>query len=69
MSDNTENFLQIWKRLRSYKKIFKVIDVVGNIAMLIALIMKRWFIAFLLYVMFFPDEVQIIKFFKSKKKK
>lgn len=71
MNDEEEDYAKLnqklkdgWLKLKSFKKLYKIMDMLGNIAMIIALIMQEWITAFLLFVVFFPDEVEIIRFFK-----
>ena len=55
----------LWKKLKSFKKLYVLIDILGNIAIIITLFLHQWFMAFLLFIMFFPDEIDIIRFFKK----
>lgn len=44
-----------------YKYILFGIKILGNLGIIYFLLMKDWFNAFLMYVIFFPEEVSIIK--------
>lgn len=53
------------KHSKIYKRIFRVFDIVGLTFMFIALFKHNWPVAFLLYVIFFPDLIEMIRFFKK----
>ena len=63
------NAKALWIKLKSFKKLYKYTDIAGNLALIIALFFKQYFLAFLLFIMFFPDEVQIVRFFKGLPKR
>lgn len=64
-NDGTEKLREFWIKLKGYKRLYKIIDLIGNICFIIMIVLNQWFIAFLLFIIFFPDEVDIIRFLKK----
>ena len=52
-------------KIHSFKRIRFVIKLSGIIGMFAALFMQLWLVAVLLWIMFFPDLNEIVKYFKS----
>lgn len=64
-----EDLDNVRNRVHSFKKTRLIIKIIGIIGMIAALFLHYWLIALLLWILFFPDLNEFIKFFKKRKHK
>lgn len=61
-----KDFEHLGNKVHSFKRTRVIIKLMGVFGMLIAAFLTQWFYAFVLWLLFFPDSEEIIRFFKKK---
>ncbi len=54
-------------KIHSFKRTRVIIKIIGIYLMVFMIGIGQWFYAFILWLLFFPDSEEIIRFFKSKR--
>lgn len=62
-----QNIEDVRNKVQRYKKIRLYAKILGNIGFIAALFLQAWLSALLLWILFFPDFNDFIKFFKTIK--